>query len=152
MIVDRFQLEALYSLLPRGRTRFGNVQRLLEIAARQGGSLQSFVRWLQRQIDNETDEAEAAVFSDDDDAVRLLTIHGSKGLAFPTTIVLDAGSAEAVEISAPISLLRGERETSLVIRHVTEAGSLSTPLLRRASEDSAARALAPSDSVCRTSR
>ncbi|HET7545593.1 MAG TPA: UvrD-helicase domain-containing protein, partial [Polyangiaceae bacterium] len=76
LIADRFQLEALYSLLPRGRTRFGNVERLLEIAARQGGNLQSFVRWLQRQISNETDEAEAAVFSDEDDAVRLLTIHG----------------------------------------------------------------------------
>jgi ATP-dependent helicase/nuclease subunit A len=141
LIADRFQLEALYSLLPRGRTRFGNVERLLEIAARQGGSLQSFVRWLERQIANETDEAEAAVFSDDDDAVRLLTIHGSKGLAFPTTIVLDTGSSERANL-APIGLLRGERETSLVIRHVTDAGNLTTPLSRRATEDSLARARA----------
>ncbi|HEY0463353.1 MAG TPA: PD-(D/E)XK nuclease family protein, partial [Polyangiaceae bacterium] len=141
VIVDRFQLEALYSLLPRGRTRFGNVERLLEIAARQGGSLQSFVRWLQRQIANETDEAEAAVFSDEDDAVRLLTIHGSKGLAFPTVIVLDTGSWERPN-SAPIGLLRGEHETSLVIRHVTDTGSLSTPLSRRATEDQLARARA----------
>lgn len=141
MIAERFQLEALYSLLPRGRTRFGNVERLLEIAARQGGSLQSFVRWLQRQIDNETDEAEAAVFSDEDDAVRLLTIHGSKGLAFPTTIVLDTGSCERPN-SAPIGLLRGEDETSLVIRHVTDQGTLATPLSRRANEDSLARARA----------
>ncbi|MEI9939846.1 MAG: UvrD-helicase domain-containing protein [Pseudomonadota bacterium] len=141
VIADRFQLEALYSLLPRGRTRFGNVERLLEIAARQGGSLQSFVRWLERQIANETDEAEAAVFSDEDDAVRLLTIHGSKGLAFPTTIVLDTGSWERPN-SAPIGLLRGDRETSLVIRHVTDAGSLATPLSRRATEDSLARARA----------
>jgi len=141
VIVDRFQLEPLYSLLPRGRTRFGNVERLLEIAARQGGSLQSFVRWLERQIANETDEAEAAVFSDEDDAVRLLTIHGSKGLAFPTTIVLDTGSWERPN-SAPIGLLRGAHETSLVIRHVTDAGSLATPLSRRATEDSLARARA----------
>jgi len=140
-IADRFQLEALYSLLPRGRTRFGNVERLMEIAARQGGNLQSFVRWLERQIDNETDEAEAAVFSDEDDAIRLLTIHGSKGLAFPTTIVLDTGAWERPN-SAPIGLLRGEHETSLVIRHVTDAGSLATPLSRRASEDSLARARA----------
>ncbi|HEY2734992.1 MAG TPA: PD-(D/E)XK nuclease family protein, partial [Polyangiales bacterium] len=42
----------------------------------------------------------------------------------------------------PISLLRGERETSLVIRHVTESGPLSTPLTRRAGEDSSARARA----------
>ena len=141
LIADRFQLEALYSLLPRGRTRFGNVERLLEIAARQGGSLQSFVRWLQRQILNETDEAEAAVFADEDDAVRLLTIHGSKGLAFPTTIVMDTGSWERPN-SAPIGILRGDHETSLVIRHVTDAGSLSTPLSRRATEDSLARARA----------
>jgi len=141
LIVDRFQLEALYALLPRGRTRFGNVERLLEIAARQGGSLQSFVRWLSRQIANEADEAEAAVFSDEDDAVRLLTIHGSKGLAFPTVIVLDTGSWERPN-SAPIGLLRGDHETSLVIRHMTDAGSLATPLSRRATEDSLARARA----------
>jgi len=140
-IVRTFELEALYSALPRGRTRFGNVERLLEIAARQGGTLHGFVRWFQRQIDNETDEAEAAVFSDEDDAVRLLTIHGSKGLAFPTTIVLDTGSTERPS-TAPILLLRGERETSLVIRHVTETGNLRTPLLRRSAEDSNARARA----------
>jgi len=99
------------------------------------------VRWLQRQIDNETDEAEAAVFSDEDDAIRLLTIHGSKGLAFPTAIVLDTGSWERPN-SAPIGLLRGEEETSLVIRHMTDAGSLPTPLSRRATEDSLARARA----------
>jgi ATP-dependent helicase/nuclease subunit A len=141
LIADRFQLEALYSLLPRGRTRFGNVERLLEIAARQSGNLQSFVRWLQRQISNEADEAEAAVFSDEDDAVRLLTIHGSKGLAFPTVIVLDTGSWERPN-SAPIGLLRGDSETALVIRHMTDAGSLATPLSRRANEDSLARARA----------
>jgi ATP-dependent helicase/nuclease subunit A len=140
-IVQRFELEALYSVLPRGRTRFGNTERLLEIAARHGGSLHGFVRWLERQIANETDEAEAAVFSDEDDAVRLLTIHGSKGLAFPTTIVLDTGSCEQAN-RAPISLLRGEREASLVIRHITDTGTLATPLSRRANEDSAARARA----------
>lgn len=140
-IAERFELEALYSLLPRGRTRYGNVERLLEIAARQGGSVQSFTRWLERQIDLEIDEAEAAVFSDDDDAVRLLTIHGSKGLAFPTTIVLDTGSVELGN-NAPISLLRGAHETSLVIRHVTEAGSVATPLARRAGDDARARAKA----------
>ncbi|MEO6602742.1 MAG: 3'-5' exonuclease, partial [Polyangiaceae bacterium] len=141
MIADRFQLEALYSLLPRGRTRYGNVERLLEIAARQGGTLYSFARWLERQIDNETDEAEAAVFSDDDDAVRLLTIHGSKGLAFPTTIVLDTGSCELAK-ATPIGILRGEQETTLVIRHVTESGTLTTPLIRRATDDAQARARA----------
>jgi ATP-dependent helicase/nuclease subunit A len=141
MLADRFELEALYSLLPRGRTRYGNVERLLEIAARQGGTLHSFARWLQRQIDNETDEAEAAVFSDDDDAVRLLTIHGSKGLAFPTTIVLDTGSCEQPK-SAPINILRGEQQTTLVIRHVTESGTVTTPLIRRASDDAQARARA----------
>ena len=141
MIAERFQLEALYSLLPRGRTRYGNVERLLEIAARHGGTLHSFLRWLQRQIDNETDEPEAAVFSDDDDAVRLLTIHGSKGLAFPMTVVLDTGTCEQPK-SSPIGILRGESESTLVIRHVTEQGSLTTPLVRRATEDAQARARA----------
>ncbi|HEY2405526.1 MAG TPA: UvrD-helicase domain-containing protein [Polyangiaceae bacterium] len=141
LIVELFELEAVYAALPRGRERFGNVERLLEIASRHGGNLNPFVRWLGRQIALDVDEAEAAVFSEEDDAVRLLTVHGSKGLAFPTVIMLDVGGTERPR-TEPLSLLRAAQTTSLVIRHRTDQGALSTPLQRRAYEDATARARA----------
>ena len=91
---ELFRLPELLVGLPRGPGRLGNAMRLLEIAGRRGGNLPAFVRWLERQIALDVDESEAAVFSEEDEAVRLLTIHASKGLAFPTTIVVDLGSVE----------------------------------------------------------
>ncbi|HEY3237451.1 MAG TPA: UvrD-helicase domain-containing protein, partial [Polyangiaceae bacterium] len=70
--LECFQLESVFSGLTRPEARLGNVGRLLEIAAHHGGSLPSFVRWLGRQIALDADESEAAVFSEEDDAVRLL--------------------------------------------------------------------------------
>jgi ATP-dependent helicase/nuclease subunit A len=140
--VERFELEGVLGALPRGAVRFGNVGRLLEIAGRHGGSLPMFVRWLDRQIALETDESEAAIFSKDDDAVRLLTIHASKGLSFPVTIVVDVGSAEQPR-AFPLSLLReGEGPPVLVIRHRNVDGNVETPLASRARKDAQARARA----------
>ncbi len=105
--VERFELQSVLGAQPRGPGRFGNVGRLLEIAARHGGNLPRFSRWLERQISLEVDESEAAVFSEGDDAVRLLTVHGSKGLAFEVTVLADADAHE-VPHSAPLSLLRND--------------------------------------------
>ena len=138
--VERFELEAVLARLPRGAVRFGNVDRLLEIAARRGGSLPQFVRWLNRQIALDVDENEAATFSEEDDAVRLLTIHGSKGLSFPVTVVVDLGTTEAGRYP-PFALLRGDDGgTTLVLRHHGADGAIPTPLTARFNQDVKARA------------
>lgn len=138
--VDRFELEAVLSALPRGAARFGNVGRLLEIAARHGGGLAAFVRWLDRQMLLEVDESEAATFSEDDDAVRLLTIHASKGLSFPVTIVVDLASVE-VPPRAAFALHRVDDDRpTLVIRHRGADGAVPTPSLARYSEEARLRA------------
>ncbi|MEO5725784.1 MAG: UvrD-helicase domain-containing protein, partial [Byssovorax sp.] len=76
--VTTFDLDRVLAALPRAEARIGNVDRLVTIARRRGGTLASFVRWLDRRIHDEADEAESAVFSPEDDAVRLTTIHASK--------------------------------------------------------------------------
>jgi len=59
-----------------------------------GSGLGSFVAWAARQMDDEADVLETVVPEPDDDAVRILTVHGSKGLEFPVTMVAGlAGSA-----------------------------------------------------------
>jgi ATP-dependent helicase/nuclease subunit A len=141
LAIERFELEAVLGALPRGAGRFGNVGRLLEIAARRGGSLPQFSRWLERQIALEVDESEAATFSEEDDAVRLLTVHGSKGLSFPITVVVDVHATEPVR-SPPFGLLRSDRHApTLSVRHRGAEGLLNSPALARMSEDSQARAL-----------
>jgi ATP-dependent helicase/nuclease subunit A len=138
--VERFELESVLGGLPRGPGRFGNVGRLLEIAARHGGSTPRFSRWLERQITLEVDESEAAVFSEADDAVRLLTIHGSKGLAFDVTVIADAEAVETTQ-SPPLGLLRhDDGSVELLIRHRGPEGNLYTPLMGRAAKDARSRA------------
>ncbi len=139
-VAERFELTSLLSLLPRGAVRLANVGRLQEIAATHGGNLAAFVRFITRQIALETDETEAAVFSADDDAVRLLTIHGSKGLAFPTVILADAEAVERPQ-SAPVGILRrAQNRPLLVVRHAGEDGPIITDTQTELSEDATARA------------
>jgi ATP-dependent helicase/nuclease subunit A len=139
-LVTRFELASVLSQLPRGAVRLANVGRLQEIAATHGGNLAAFVRFVTRQIAIETDETEAAVFSADDDAVRLLTIHGSKGLAFPTVILADAEAVEKPQ-HAPVGLLRrAQNRPLLVVRHAGEDGPIVTDAQTELSTDAAARA------------
>jgi ATP-dependent helicase/nuclease subunit A len=138
--VELFELESVLAALPRGQVRLGNAWRLIEIAARQGGGLSGFTRWLEQQIATEADETEAAVFSEEDDAVRLVTIHGSKGLAFPVVILLDVAVAEQPR-NPTLSLFRdGTKPPVLVFRQRSALGALHHPAQRAAYEDLTRRA------------
>jgi ATP-dependent helicase/nuclease subunit A len=64
-----------------------------------GGSLGDFVSWAQLQTDENAAVVEAPAPEPDDDAVRILTIHGSKGLEFP--IVVLAGLSSKQNTSGP---------------------------------------------------
>lgn len=53
----------------------------------RAASLRDLCGWIQRQADERTRVTEQILPDDDDDAVRILTIHGAKGLEFPVTIL-----------------------------------------------------------------
>lgn len=141
-VVERFELATVLHDLPRGAVRLANIGRLQEIAATHGGNLAAFVRFILRQMAMETDETEAAVFSADDDAVKLLTIHGSKGLAFPTVILGDADASERAA-TGPIGLLRrATGKPLLVLRHAGDDGPIVTDAQNELTQDGSARAFA----------
>jgi ATP-dependent helicase/nuclease subunit A len=65
-----------------------------------GSGLGSFVAWAVRQMEDDADVLETVVPEPDDDAVRILTVHGSKGLEFPITMVagLAAGAGRQPQV------------------------------------------------------
>ena len=78
---------------PRGSQRRANVRRLLDLARDfdqfQRQSLHRFLRFVEAQQEAEFDPEPAA--AEGIDAVRLLSIHKSKGLEFPVVVVANLG-------------------------------------------------------------
>jgi ATP-dependent helicase/nuclease subunit A len=77
----------------RAGQRRANVERLLQLArqfdAARGESLPRFLRFVEAQQESEADTEPAA--APETDAVRLMSIHQSKGLEFPVVVVADLG-------------------------------------------------------------
>ena len=63
-------------------------------------SLRAFVHWMEHRAGQAILDNEGAGVDDDEDAVRVLTIHGAKGLEFP--IVFLAGLAAAARPQTPV--------------------------------------------------
>ncbi|MGH8898748.1 MAG: UvrD-helicase domain-containing protein [Egibacteraceae bacterium] len=53
----------------------------------RSASLRDLCAWIQRQADERARVVEQVLPDDDDDAVRVLTVHGAKGLEFPVAIL-----------------------------------------------------------------
>ena len=76
----------------KGSQRMANLKALLAKAEEFGRTsfkgLYSFVRYMELIRKYEIDDGEAATGDGSDDAVKLMTIHGSKGLEFPVCFVV----------------------------------------------------------------
>ncbi len=122
------RLEDVLALLPRGEQRVANVRKLLSIADRHGDA-RAFLAWLDDAAEREISESEAATFSEEDDAVRLLTVHASKGLDFPIVFVPELGAAAArrEKGAARVVVGSGDVPNLLTVRVADEDGIVLEP-------------------------
>ncbi|WP_147265069.1 3'-5' exonuclease, partial [Acinetobacter baumannii] len=78
--------------LPVGKQRQANLYALVDRAAAYEKTtfrgLFQFVRFIEKMQEKDKDLAEPVVLSEEN-AVRVMTIHASKGLEFPVVFVLD---------------------------------------------------------------
>ncbi len=106
--------EEVLALLPRGAQRVANVRKLLAIADSHHDA-RAFRKWLVDASEQELAESEAATFSKDDDAVRLLTVHASKGLDFPVVFVPEIGAALPRSSKGAVRILLGAGNDANVV-------------------------------------
>jgi ATP-dependent helicase/nuclease subunit A len=81
---------------PDGRRRFANLRKLMRLADEYeeiaGPDLTGLVDYLRQRRDLVAREASAPVLSEEQDVVRVMTVHQAKGLEFPVVVVAGIGS------------------------------------------------------------
>lgn len=92
LLLERTGYETTLLTLPQGAQKVANLRKLRQVAQELTGgqclSLTDFLARFQR-LSEGAEEAEAALESEAADAVKLLTVHGAKGLEFPVVAVAD---------------------------------------------------------------
>ena len=100
LLVDRFirdrQLMEAATGHPRMREQWRRYRFMVEQAARftsaGGGPLAKFLEWVDDQIQGRARVSDNPVPESDEEAVRVMTIHGSKGLEFPVVVLTGINS------------------------------------------------------------
>ena len=96
-IRDRLLMEAALDH-PRTREQWRRYRFIVEQARAFAGtgvsSLRGFLEWMSRQAEEGARLTETPVPEGDEDAVRIMTVHGSKGLEFPVVVLTGLNSAD----------------------------------------------------------
>lgn len=84
----------IIAAMPGGQVRRANLMLLISKAGTFGNSgysgLYNFIRYIAKLKDFDNDFGEAGILSENDDIVRIMTIHKSKGLEFPVCFLANA--------------------------------------------------------------
>ncbi|MHB9148549.1 MAG: UvrD-helicase domain-containing protein [Thermoleophilia bacterium] len=110
--VEAFDYDLVVLRASQGRRRLANLRKLMRLADEfesvEGPDLAAFLDYVQRRGDVSGDrESNAPTLSEEEDVVRIMTVHKAKGLEFPVVIVPGMGSVVA---SSDKSCLRVSKE------------------------------------------
>ena len=109
-------LSYVYSL-PSGESRRGNLYKLIDLAIKfettSFKGLFRFCSYIDRLQKYETDMGEADLLSEDDDAVRIMTIHHSKGLEFPVVFLAEVSKMFNKKDAQGSMILHGSKGLAL---------------------------------------
>ena len=108
-ILDLTGYDDLVLAMPGGSSRKANLEMLIQkaMAYEQGSykGLFHFLRYIENLQKYEVDFAQAPEYGENADAVRIMTIHRSKGLEFPIVFVCGMGKAfNQTDSSSPVVL------------------------------------------------
>jgi ATP-dependent exoDNAse (exonuclease V) beta subunit len=107
----------------RPREKLRRMQMVVDLARAyakvEGNSLRGYLDWIDRLADERARMVESPVPDTDEDAVRIMTIHSSKGLEFPIVIMLGLNTAD--KSSSPAILF--DKDTGQL---EAKTGSLAT--------------------------
>ena len=100
VLSDTKALELFY-LKPGGAQRAANLAKVIDAARAYeqtpGATFGGFVRWLQ-EMTTVAEEAESPLAEEDEDLVKLITIHKAKGLEFPIVVLADMSAGRKSRI------------------------------------------------------
>ncbi len=84
--------DSVVSAMPDGEKRVLNLQLLVNYAENYeengGHGLTGFIRYVDKLRKNHFDLEESKLVTENDDAVKLMTVHGSKGLEYPVVFIM----------------------------------------------------------------
>jgi ATP-dependent helicase/nuclease subunit A len=97
--VNERRLFQLAADRPRAREAWRRMRFILDKARifveSKGGGLAEFADWVDEQQQGGLRSSESVVPDDDEDVVRIMTVHGAKGLEFPVTVLCGFGTTDS---------------------------------------------------------
>lgn len=125
--------DSFITAMPAGGRRNRNLAAFMEKAAAFGESsyrgLFQFIRYVERLIKYEVDYGEAAETSEGEDAVRIMSIHRSKGLEFPVVFV--CGLTKKFNFSDTRERILFHPDEGIAMDYIDEQLRTVTPTLRK---------------------
>ena len=95
-VLEKSRITGILGAQPNGLQKVANVLKLIETARTMEqnsvATLKNFIRRAAGFVETGSDEPQALVAAADEDLVRVMTIHQSKGLEFPVVILADINS------------------------------------------------------------
>ena len=109
-VLETTSYDSIVGAMDNGERRVLNIELLINYAegyeASGGKGLSGFIRFLDKIRKNNKDLEGASEISENDDVVRIMSIHKSKGLEFPVVFVANCSSSMSVQDFSKVKINR----------------------------------------------